>query len=218
MPLKQKISSVILLFLVVISGECFSQVKDSLVVKKKPAFKSYWFMPYTQKVLQLKPDSTYFTRSSFTAKRKYPVFNRSNVAKVTVFSHASGNQLMAVHPNNPNDKLFLITDSLAIVNTKMCPPNKADLSKAETDSLFAVFNNKKVFKKIPGGGSSCFFPRHTILFYDKSNKVIAFIEVCFECDMVLTSANLKKLCEGNFIEDGDEKLKEIFLRNKINCK
>ena len=143
---------------------------------------------------------------------------KAKVAKVTVFSHASGNQLQSVSPNNSSDKLFLITDSLAIVNTKMCPPNKADLSRAETDSLYAVFNNKKVFEKIPGGGSSCFFPRHTILFYDKNDKVIGFMEVCFECDMVLTSGNLKKLFEGNFKEDGDTKLKEIFLRNKINCR
>ena len=175
-------------------------------------------MPYTQKVLQLEIDSTYFTKSSFTAKKKYPEFKKANVAKVTVFSHASGNQLQAVNPKNPTDKLFLVTDSLAIVNTKYCPPNSADLSRAEIDSLYAVFNNKKVFQKIPGGGSSCFFPRHTILFYDKSNKVMGFIEVCFECDMVLTSANLKKFFEGNFIEDGDTKLKELFLRNKINCK
>ncbi|MDP2388028.1 MAG: hypothetical protein Q8M29_16760 [Bacteroidota bacterium] len=206
------------ILLIVISGKGIAQIKDSLVVKKRPAYKAYNFMPYTNKVLQLKIDSTYFTKSSFTTKKKYPVFKKANVAKVTVFSHASGNQLMAVHPNNPTDKLFLITDSLAIVNTKMCPPNKADLPFAEIDSLFSVFNNKKVFQKIPGGGSSCFFPRHTILFYDKSNKVIGFVEVCFECDMVLSSSNLKKFFEGNFKDDGDVKLKEIFLGNKINCK
>jgi len=217
MLLKQKIAKLGILFLIGISANIFAQAKDSVSVKKKPPFKSYWFMPYTQKVLQLKIDSAYFTKSSFNSKKKYPAFKRANVAKVTVFSHASGNQLQAVNPKNPADKLFLVTDSLAIVNTKMWPPNKADLSPAETDSLFTVFNNKKVFQKIPGGGSSCFFPRHTILFYNKNDLVIGFMEVCFECDMVLTSANLKKLYEGNFKEDGDKELKKIFLRNKINC-
>ncbi len=206
------------LLLIVISAESWAQAKDSVAVKKRPAFKSYNFMPYTQKVLQLKLDSSYFAKSNFGVKKKYPVFKRSNVVAVTVFSHAAGNELKAVSPDNPTDKLFLITDSLAIVNTKFCPPNNAILSIAETDSLFAVFDNKKVFEKIPGGASSCFFPRHTILFFDKYNMVIGFLEVCFECDMVLTSPNLKKLFEGNFKEDEDKELKKIFLRNKINCR
>lgn len=195
-----------------------AQTKDSLALKKRPLYKANNFMPYTNKVVQLKIDSTYFSKSNFPTKRKYPVFKKANVAKVTVFSHASGNQLMEVQPTNPADKLFLITDSLAIVNTKMCPPNKADLSKSETDSLFALFNNKKLFQKYPGGMSSCFFPRHTVLFYDKNNLVIGFIEICFECDMVLTSTNLTRFFEGNFKEGGEDRLKTIFTRNKINCK
>ncbi len=212
-----KIGTLLLLF-ALISTKGISQGKDTLSLKKKPAFKAYNFMPYTQKVLQLKIDSTYFTKSIFTAKKKYPEFKRSNIAKVRAFSHAAGTQLKDVHSTNPADKLFLLTDSLAIVNTKMCPPNSADLSLVETDSLFAFFSNKKLFEKIPGGGSSCFFPRHTILFYDKNNKVIGFIEICFECDMVLSSPNLKKMVEGNFKEGGEDRIKNLFVRNKISCR
>ena len=218
MKMPGKIVRVLVLFFFFCDHSFSQPVKDTLNPAKKPVrqFNTYNFMPFVANVLKLKVDSLYFTKSGFTPKKKYPVFKKENVAKVIGFSHCSESELKPVNPENPNDHLFLITDSLAIVNTSRCPPNKVELPAGETDSILNVFKNKKMFQKIPGGGSSCFFPRHTLLFLDKKDLVIAYIEICFQCDMVLTSPNLKNSCEGNFIGDGEKKLKELFFKNKIN--
>ncbi|MBC7863225.1 MAG: hypothetical protein IAF38_09635 [Bacteroidia bacterium] len=190
--------------------------KDSTALKNKNIFKTFYFMPFVNQVLALTIDSTYYTKSNFTATKKYPLFKRTDVVKVNGFSHCSESQLEFVNPKKATDKLFLLTDGLAIVNTDACPPNKVELPANEIDSLLKIFGNKKLFQKMPGGGSNCFFPRHTFLFYDKNNKVIGFMEICFQCDMVLTSSNLIKRFEGNFIGEGEKKLKELCKRVGIS--
>jgi hypothetical protein len=197
--------SFILIFACIVSFDSFAQ---------KQTFKTSFFMPYREKVLQLQPDSSHFI-SSDILKGNYPLFKKKNLGKVMVYSHCSERQLETVDPSNAADHLYMLTDSLAVVNREECPYNSADLSTADMDSLLQIFSNKKTFQRIRGGGSNCFFPRHTFLFLDYSGKVMGYLEVCFQCDMVLASPNLVKF-EGNFKGDGEQRLKSICKRSGIN--
>lgn len=178
-------------------------------------FTTTHFNPYADQVLKLHPDFTYFTKSDLSANKGYPAFKRANLVKISGFSHCSGNELRNIDPKDRTNSLFLLTDNLAIVNTQICPPNKVDLPAKEIDAFLSIFSNKAFFEKMVGGGSNCFFPRHTFLFYDKNDKVIGYIEVCFQCSMSLTSNNLKKIYEGNLTSSGETKLKELCRRNGI---
>lgn len=43
------------------------------------------------------------------------------------------------------------------------------------------------------GGAKCYDPRHAIIFYNKKNEILGYIEICFECEKVNSSSNLKIL-------------------------
>lgn len=47
----------------------------------------------------------------------------------------------------------------------------------------------------------CYFPRHAIIFLNKSEKVISFIEICLECKKTVTTLppeNVGKFCDGKY--------------------
>lgn len=59
----------------------------------------------------------------------------------------------------------------------------------------------------------CYNPRNAILFVDKNDAVIAYIELCFECfGNRIEPATLKI---GNFCDDKYEKIKNLFHSNGI---
>jgi hypothetical protein len=70
-----------------------------------------------------------------------------------------------------------------IENGKLLMPAARIAEKKElTDKLKnRLFNLLYDTKKDNGTVADCFNPRHTILFYDKTDKVIAYTEVCLAC-------------------------------------
>lgn len=55
----------------------------------------------------------------------------------------------------------------------------------------------------------CYYPRHAIVFLDKSDKVISYIELCLECSQVKTS--LPKESTGQFCEGKYDLLRAYFV-------
>ena len=55
----------------------------------------------------------------------------------------------------------------------------------------------------------CYYPRHAIVFLDKSEKVISYIELCLECSQVKTS--LPKESTGQFCEGKYDLLRAYFV-------
>jgi uncharacterized protein YqgQ len=43
--------------------------------------------------------------------------------------------------------------------------------------------------------AACYDPRHSILFYNKKDEVLGFIEICFECNRAESTSNLKFISE-----------------------
>ncbi|MOA33645.1 hypothetical protein D3C78_1549570 [compost metagenome] len=59
------------------------------------------------------------------------------------------------------------------------------------------------------GTAGCYDPRNAILFFDKTEKLLAYIEVCFECRGYKNSSD--KIDFGGFWGDKYEILRQYFI-------
>jgi len=86
------------------------------------------------------------------------------------------------------------------------------LSEVQKDNLSDIlynYNYSKNTNLISETTLGCYFPRHAIVFFDKSDKVISFIEICLECRQVVSE--LPKESIGVFCEGKYDLLKKFFL-------
>jgi hypothetical protein len=82
--------------------------------------------------------------------------------------------------------------------------DRCDFDMTLKDSLFqALFYNELVTSH-----TSCYNPRNGILFYDEENKLIGFIEICFECSQFLAAGNTP--CIARFEPRNMADLKSFF--------
>jgi len=77
-----------------------------------------------------------------------------------------------------------------------------------TDILYN-YNYSKETNSFVIRTAACYYPRHAIVFLNKSNKIITFIEICFECRRVKTSLNKENI--GQFCEGKYDLIKEFFI-------
>lgn len=49
--------------------------------------------------------------------------------------------------------------------------------------------------KSPDESAACFDPRHALIFYDKKNEVLGYIEICFQCNQHNASLNLETIAD-----------------------
>lgn len=68
---------------------------------------------------------------------------------------------------------------------------KITLNKSQTNLLFQFLHNKCCGSDIV---ASCYDPRHLIVFYDKNNKAIEYIEICLSCSNIYTSKKVPEIC------------------------
>lgn len=82
--------------------------------------------------------------------------------------------------------------------------DRCDLDMSLKDSLFhALYYNPLVTSH-----TSCYNPRHGILFYNQENTLIGFIEICFECSQFLGAGNTP--CISRFEPQNMENIKSFF--------
>ena len=95
----------------------------------------------------------------------------------------------------------IVKDGFLVINDKI--KERQVLTKSETDSLFnfLFIDDCPVFSS----QAKCFAPRHAILFYDKTDKVIGYIEVCLECGTSEQSFSFNAICS-----ERTKKLADIF--------
>jgi hypothetical protein len=91
----------------------------------------------------------------------------------------------------------------------------ATLNSLQINKLTDVIYNYR-YKKSPYLTivKSCYMPRNAIFFLDKNNIIIAYIEICFECEAIRTSD--KELYLGEYCSDKYNLIKSIFKENNIN--
>ncbi|RYZ39223.1 MAG: hypothetical protein EOP49_30385, partial [Sphingobacteriales bacterium] len=108
-----------------------------------------------------------------------------------------------IYPNCQYPKSFLV-DSIPLADDMV-------------DSLTAILYNYD-YKKIPPVppalyGSGCYAPHNAIMFYNRSNRLFAFIELCFTCQGIRESDN--KVDSGVPCEGKLSLLKQFFIDNGI---
>ena len=59
-----------------------------------------------------------------------------------------------------------------------------ELDSMQLKKLFGIINNKKTYD---GPWAACFVPRHGVVFYNSSDSVVGYIDICFECNYLLSS-------------------------------
>ena len=136
----------------------------------------------------------------FIAFRNYPGFSRK-VTKIiadTIYS-PDGKQVISykevVTYISPCDEPNVIKQWLPIKGTRRmevdryCAIESIQLNQAQIDTLSNILFNYKV--TIKGNVSSeikgCYTPRNTIIFLDKAENPIGYIEICFECGNIYCS-------------------------------
>jgi hypothetical protein len=63
------------------------------------------------------------------------------------------------------------------------------LTTKQADDIFQILYNKKCLMEEV---AACYDPRHMILFYDSNDKVIEYIEFCFDCSNYQTSDSVTR--------------------------
>lgn len=116
----------------------------------------------------------------------YP-FNKAETVKVISFNSRLG--------KTPITKDTLIASKII---------ESVTLSAGQIDSLTDIlynYNYSKTTNTFSESTVGCYFPRHSIVFLNKSKKVIAFIEICLECKKIVTalpSESVGNLCDGKY--------------------
>lgn len=96
---------------------------------------------------------------------------------------------------------------------RYCAIESIKLNQAQIDSLSNLLLNHQISTK--GSVSSiqlgCYFPRNTIIFLDKAEKPIGFIEICFEClEMHGSNTVLQELAETRLCLIKLSRMEELF--------
>lgn len=91
---------------------------------------------------------------------------------------------------------------------------KAELSENQKNELTdLIYNFENNHKDAVLWAASCYMPRNAVLFFNDNNKLIEFIEICFECNNYRT--NSKKMDLNNNCGEKLYLLKEQFSKAGI---
>lgn len=101
--------------------------------------------------------------------------------------------------------------------------DKIQLKNDDIKTFVKILNEEFVSTNGVDQIASCYMPRHLAVFYDKDNKIIAYLESCFNCGTTMTSKNLevfygfdlnnlevfyKKVNVTYFVDSGEDEMKE----------
>lgn len=98
-------------------------------------------------------------------------------------------------------------------NAKYCAIESVKLNQAQVDSLSNILLNHNVSTKgkVTSSVLGCYTPRNTIIFLDKSENPIGFIEICFECEQMYASNSvLEEMAETRLCNIKLSRVKELF--------
>ncbi|RZK56820.1 MAG: hypothetical protein EOO87_04505 [Pedobacter sp.] len=133
-------------------------------------------------------------RNLFSAKKRL-LFYPFNVAKkIILISYNDTSEVMNKTP---------------VVNRKIMPRTIKEtitLNDTQIDSLTSILYNitskpNDSFWQIADPGASCYQPRNSILFLNENDRVLDFIEICFECGRTeYSSKRIKRFqnCESKY--------------------
>lgn len=155
-----------------------------------------------------------------TVEERRATFPFSDAKKVLLVAFPSPNQLVVDEDGKELaiDSLNLIRWKFNIIKSFELPERKnkyyateiVQLNQNQIDSLSHILINYKLKKdKLPKEyvvfGIGCYTPRNAILFLDDNDKVLSYIEICFECHQfyqnpkeTIVNFNLFSMLEESF--------------------
>lgn len=135
----------------------------------------------------------------------------------------NANQIVVVsYPGALNSKTPVLHDTI-------CTSETIDfirLSSDQTDQLTDILYNYNYSLEPVSGQQSqagCYYPRHSIIFLDKSKKVTAYLEICFECKGIesnIPEEHFGVFCAGKYelLRDFFASIGITFFENKIDTR
>jgi hypothetical protein len=143
-------------------------------------------------------------------KSRLKIFPFENTSQILIVSHRTKGGMIG-------DELRKYLNSIKInqdtINHKEFEQVvKLNLSQIEklTD-IILNYSHKGKFYAI--SDAKCYEPRNAILFLDKNDKVLGFIEICFGCDHLRTSD--KRIDIGDYCTQKYDLIKDIFRESGI---
>lgn len=155
-----------------------------------------------------------------TVEDRRAIFPFSEAKKVLLVAFPSPNMIFVDEDDNriEIDSLNLIRGNFNIIKSFELPARKSkyyateivQLNQNQIDSLSHILINYKLKKdKLPKEyvvfGIGCYTPRNAILFLDDNDKVLSYIEICFECHQfyqnpkeTIVNFNLFSMLEESF--------------------
>lgn len=89
----------------------------------------------------------------------------------------------------------------------------------DLSNLLINYTLRKGYKSNIYESINCYSPRNGVVFYDKNEKIICFLEICFECMQYYITPQTGRINDLNHVEncgrDRIEYLREIFKRNGL---
>ncbi|MGB4928529.1 MAG: hypothetical protein WBP43_01050 [Chitinophagales bacterium] len=120
-------------------------------------------------------------------------------------------QRSRIFPFNKSEKIVIVSfdvhlGKLPVVNNIIDTAKISEyiiLNNAQNDSLTNILLNFNypVTNTISVISESCYDPRHAILFYNKHNDLIAYLELCFSCGDFESNFEadwLEQFCSGKY--------------------
>ena len=110
----------------------------------------------------------------------------NNVEKVEIYSYQGRDSWIETASPSDLEELNYIFNYKIDINKKYLK-SKIFLDKTQINKLKNSLRKSSVLK-VP---YKCYNPRLSIIFYDDKNDIFGYIEICFECNKVICSENLK---------------------------
>lgn len=168
------LSIVIFALFVIIFGHC------------KPIEKNYDSPP---SINDIDSDQKCYNNGKLTKSQRFQIFPFNQAESILVISY-----------NSKLGKTPIINDT--IIRSKIL--ENIRLSEKQIDKLTNILYNYNYSNKtnlISDVEYGCYFPRQSIVFLNKSNKVISYIEICLECKKTVTMLppeSVGKFCDGKY--------------------
>ena len=96
---------------------------------------------------------------------------------------------------------------------RYCAIESMQLNQPQVDTLSNILINYKVTIKgeVSSGIKGCYTPRNTIIFLDKAENPIGYIEICFECENIYVSDEaLSEMVNTRLCNGKTESLYQLF--------
>jgi hypothetical protein len=160
---------------------------------------------------QILEDNANCIRSkNISFKNRLKMFPFDNTSHIIIVAHKTKNGMVGDDLKRYLNSIKINQDTINL--HEFAEVQHLNLSQIEklTDLIFNYSHKGKEYSILE---ANCYDPRNAIIFLDKNNKVLGFIEICFGCNRLRTSD--KRIGIGDYCDKKYALIKEIFCDSGI---